>query len=231
MLKAFGYARVSSKGQVKGDGFPRQLTAIRHYTKAHNIRVVKIFREEGVSGATESTSRPAFTAMLEALHGNGVRTIIVERLDRLARDLMIQETILADLAKHGFNLISVAEPDLMADDPTRVLLRQMMGAVAQYDKSMIVVKLRAARLRKKARTGHCEGAKPYGYYSGEKANIEHMEALRVQGMGFDRIAQKLNEQGVKPRRGKQWWGLTVNKILTGKGRQPATQRRQVTLSA
>ena len=120
MIKAFGYVRVSSKGQVKGDGFPRQLAAIRQYAKAHNIRVVKIFREEGVSGATESTSRPAFTAMLEALHGNGVRTIIVERLDRLARDLMIQETILADLAKHGFNLVSVAEPDLMANDPTRV---------------------------------------------------------------------------------------------------------------
>ena len=75
----------------------------------------------------------------------------------------------------------LAEPDLMANDPTRVLLRQMMGAVAQYDKSMIVVKLRAARQRKKARTGRCESAKPYGYYPGEKAVIERMSALRAQG--------------------------------------------------
>ena len=110
MTRAFAYLRVSGNGQVKGDGFPRQLAAIRGYTKAHQIRIAKIFREEGVSGSTAATDRPAFTAMLEALHGNGVTTIIVERLDRLARDLMIQETILADLAKHGFTLISVAEP-------------------------------------------------------------------------------------------------------------------------
>ena len=96
-----------------------------------------------------------------------------------------------------------------------------MGAVAQYDKSMIVVKLRAARLRKKARTGRCEGAKPYGHYPGERTVVERMIALREQGMGFDRIARQMNEDGVKPRRGKQWWGLGVNKILTGKGRRTA----------
>ena len=217
MTKAFGYLRVSGKGQVKGDGFARQLKAIREYAKAHNVRVVRVFRESGVSGSTESTERPAFTEMLEGLHGNGVDAVIIERLDRLARDLIVQETIIADLEKHRFNLISVAEPDLMANDPTRVLLRQMMGAVAQYDKSLIVAKLRGARMRKKARTGRCEGAKPYGYYPGEMAVIERMQALRRQRMGFDRIARKLNEEGIRPRRGKQWWGLSVNKILTRVG--------------
>jgi hypothetical protein len=53
----------------------------------------------------------------------------------LARDLMVQETIIADLRKYGFDLVSVAEPDLMANDPTRVLMRQLMGAVAQYGKA------------------------------------------------------------------------------------------------
>jgi hypothetical protein len=37
-------------------------------------------------------------------------------------------------------------------------------------------------------------------------------------MGFDRIAAALNGEGIKPRRGARWHGLTVNKILTGKGR-------------
>jgi hypothetical protein len=40
----------------------------------------------------------------------------------------------------------VAEPDLIANDPTRILVRQMMGAVAQYEKSQIVLKLHGARL-------------------------------------------------------------------------------------
>ena len=70
--------------------------------------------------------------------------LLMNRTDRLARDLMVQETIIADLRKNGFELVSAAEPDLMANDPTRILVRQMMGAVAQYEKSQIVLKLRGA---------------------------------------------------------------------------------------
>lgn len=218
MKKAFAYIRVSGKGQVDGDGFPRQRAAIKAYAEANDMKLVREFREKGVTGAKETMDRPAWAEMMTALHSNGVRTIIVEKLDRLARDLMVQETCIADLRKYGFELVSVAEPDLMADDPTRKLMRQLMGAVAEYDKSQIVIKLRAARMRAKAKTGRCEGAKPYGEFPGEAAVIERMNALRAEGMGFDRIAAKLNEEGIKPRRGECWWGLTVNKILTGKGR-------------
>ena len=56
--KAFAYLRVSGKGQIQGDGFPRQLAAIRGYAQAHEIRIVHVFREEGVCGATESADRP-----------------------------------------------------------------------------------------------------------------------------------------------------------------------------
>ena len=79
-------------------------------------------------------------------------------------------------------------------------------------------KLRGSRLRMRAKTGRCEGAKVYGSFPGEKELIERMESLRATGMGFDRIAASLNEQGLGPRRGARWHGLTVNKILTGKGR-------------
>lgn len=61
-----------------------------------------------------------------------------------ARDLMVQETIIADLRKHGFELVSVAEPEPMANDPTRILVRQMTGAVAKDEKSQIVLKPRGA---------------------------------------------------------------------------------------
>ena len=214
MIKAFSYLRVSGKGQVKGDGFPRQRAAIKAYAVAHDIRIVQEFCENGISGTKESIDRPAFAELLTALHSDGVKTIIIEKLDRLARDLMVQETIIADLHKCGFTLVSVAEPDLMANDPTRVLMRQLLGAVAQYDKSQIVLKLRGARQRKKALTGRCEGAKPYGELPGEPAIIERMQALRAEGLGFDRIAAALNKEGVKPRRGRQWWGFAVNNILS-----------------
>jgi DNA invertase Pin-like site-specific DNA recombinase len=218
MVKAFGYLRVSGKGQVDGDGFPRQLAAIKGYAAAHDMKIVKVYREEGVTGTKESMDRPAFAEMMTALHANGVRTIVIEKLDRLARDLMVQETIVADLRKHAFELVSVAEPDLMANDPTRILMRQLMGAVAQYDKSQIVLKLRGARMRKRAKEGRCEGRKPFGYYEGEAAALDRMKALRAEGLGFDRIAARLNDEHVPTRTGRPWHGVVLNRILTGKGR-------------
>ena len=93
------------------------------------------FREEDVAGAKETMDRPASQEMMTALHSNGVDVVLIEKLDRLARDLMVQESVFADLRRYGFELISVHEPDLMATNHTRVLIRQMMGALAQYDKS------------------------------------------------------------------------------------------------
>ena len=213
--KAFGYLRVSGKGQLKGDGLTRQHLAIMGYAKAHDINVVKMYREEGITGTMEASARPAWAETLVALHSNGVKIIIVERLDRLARDLMAQEVAIADLQKHGFTLVSVLEPDLMATDPTRILMRQLMGAVSQYDKSMIVAKLRGARQRKKAATGSCEGKKSYGFYPGEQATLTRMQELRAGGMAFDRIAAQLNAEGLPNRAGGQWFGGICNRILTG----------------
>ena len=98
-------------------------------------------------------------------------------------------------------------------------MRQIFGAIAEYEKTMIVLKLRGARVRMRARTGRCEGAKPYGNLPGEQTIIERMRDLRIGGLGFDRIAATLNAEGIMPRRGSRWHGLTVNKILTGKGRR------------
>ena len=214
MTRAFAYLRVSGKGQVDGDGFPRQLAAIKAYADSHGIKVAQVFRDEGVSGTKELKDRPALGALLIALHANGVKLVLIEKLDRLARDYMVQESIIAELRKHGFNLISVTEPDLLENDPSRKLMRQIFGGISEYDKTMTVLKLRGARMRMKAKTGRCEGAKPYGFFEGEASVIERMKSLRTSGMGFDRIAAKLNEEGIKPRRGTAFFGITVNKILS-----------------
>jgi len=214
MRKAYGYLRVSGRAQVQGDGFPRQLAAIKGYAANHGIRIMKIFREEGVSGTKDLGDRPALLDLMVALHGNGVRLVLVEKLDRLARDLMVQETILADLRKHGFELVSVNEPDLCSNDPTRKLMRQVMGGVAEYEKAMIVLKLRGARERMKAKNGRCEGRKPYGYYEGEPEIIARMKALRAEGRSYDDIAASLNAEGHKTRTaGKRWFGMAVSRIL------------------
>lgn len=218
MIKAYAYLRVSGKGQLEGDGFPRQLAAIKSYAAGNDIKIVRVFREEGVSGTVENMNRPAWSELIATLHSNGVRTILIEKLDRLARDLMVQEAAIADLRKNGFELISAAEPDLMASDPTRVLMRQLLGAVAQYDKSQIVLKLRGARMRMRVKNGRCEGRKPFGFYPGEQNLIERMEALRASGLGFDKIAAQLNAESLPTRSRGRWHGIMVNRILTKNGR-------------
>jgi DNA invertase Pin-like site-specific DNA recombinase len=214
MVKAFAYLRVSGKGQVDGDGFTRQLATIKAYAAKNNIKIVNVFREEGVSGTTELENRPALLELFEALASNGTKLVLIEKLDRLARDLMVQETIIGDLRKRGFELLSVMEPDLLQYDPTRILMRQIFGAIGQYEKAMIVAKLRGARQRMKASTGRCEGAKPYGELDGETAVLERIQTLRNDGYGFDRIAAALNSEGFKPRRGAKWHGFAVNKIVS-----------------
>jgi DNA invertase Pin-like site-specific DNA recombinase len=166
-----------------------------------------------VSGTTEWENRPAFAEMMAAMLSDGTRTMLVERLDRVARDLMVQESIIADFKRKGLDVISVNEPDLCSDDPSRVLMRQMMGAFFQYEKSSLVAKLRGARVRMRASTGSCEGRKPYGSRDGEAKVISRILALRKAGAAMDIIAETLNVEGVAARSGGQWFGSTVRNIL------------------
>jgi DNA invertase Pin-like site-specific DNA recombinase len=120
----------------------------------------------------------------------------MERLDRRARDLMVQESIVADFKRKGLSIISVNEPDLCSDDPSRILMRQMLGAFFQYEKTLLVAKLKGARIRAKAVNGTCEDRKPYGARPGEDQVIERIMALRAKGTAMDTIAETLLLAGV-----------------------------------
>ncbi len=219
MKKAFAYLRVSSQGQVDGHGLERQRKAIRTYAQAHGYQIVQTYREEGVSGTLED--RPALADMLVSLEQNdhGVKTVLIEKLDRLARDLMVQEAIIRDFQAMGFSLVSTTEgPDLCADDPTRKLIRQVFGAIAEYDKSMLVQKLRAARERKRAREGKCEGRKGYRDSEAGRSIIAKARALRRKPKygrqrSYVQVSKELNRQGVQTMTGKPWTGPMVQKLL------------------
>jgi DNA invertase Pin-like site-specific DNA recombinase len=109
---AYAYLRVSGRGQIDGDGFPGQLAAVKAYAASHGVKIVHEFREKGISGTNELANRPAFMEMLTALHADGVKLVLVESLGRLARDLMVQESIIHDLKRNDFEIVSVQEPDL-----------------------------------------------------------------------------------------------------------------------
>lgn len=211
--KAFGYLRVSGPSQVDGDGFPRQRENILKWAAANHVEIVRWFEEEGVSGTL--AERPALSEMMVALMSNGVRLVVVEKLDRIARDQMVQETIIQSLMKQGFELLSAhaGEENLCGNDPGRKLMRTIMGAIAEYDKTMIVLKLRAARKRRTAQDGRCEGRKPFGHYEGEAAILARIQELRSAGVNYEQSAKELNAQGITTRSGGKWYPATVRRII------------------
>ena len=71
------------------------------------------------------------------------------------------------LKARGIDLIAADSPTAFLDDgPTAVLVRQMLGAVAQFEKSMLVSKLKGARDRKKATGVKVDGRKSHAEASG-----------------------------------------------------------------
>ncbi len=215
---AFSYLRVSGKGQIDGDGFPRQQETINKYAKANRFEVIQEFRDKGVTGSKEALDRPGLTDLFVALKANGVRVVIVENATRVARDLMVSEIILAEFRKLGVKVISAdggVDLTLGNDDPTGKLVRQILAAVSEWEKCLIVQKLRASRLRMRRSGQRCEGRKPYGETPEERIVVEKMKTWRKERKSFAEIAAALNAEGVPPRSGggSKWHTTQVQRVL------------------
>jgi DNA invertase Pin-like site-specific DNA recombinase len=162
--QAIGYLRTSSATNVGDDkdSEKRQRLAIERFAKRAGFDVVDWFADAAVSGTDRIEARPGFSAALARIAGNGVKTIIVETANRFARDLMVQEVGFAMLRDLGITLIAADSPTSFLDDgPTSKLIRQILGAVSEFDKAMIVAKLKGARDRARRVNGKCEGRKSY----------------------------------------------------------------------
>lgn len=164
--QALAYLRTSSAANVgeDKDSDKRQMAAIESFAGRAGFEIVlPPYYDAAVGGADPVESRPGFKALLEhlAVHPD-VRTILVETANRFARDLIVQEIGHRMLKDRGIDLIAVDSPDsFIADGPTPTLIRQVLGAVAQFEKAMVVSKLRVARERKRAKNGKCEGRKSH----------------------------------------------------------------------
>ncbi len=226
-IKAFAYLRVSGTGQLAGDGFPRQREAVAKYAKCRRIQIVDEFREEAVRGTTEWDAREALAELCRRLDENGVRLVLVERADRIARDLMVSEVLLQQFRDRGVEVVEVEggqELTVADGEPTRVLIRQVLAAVAQFDKSCLVAKLRAARNRVRLKTGRCEGALPFGAdpkRPGEVAVVERVKQLKADKLSLQKIANRLNEEGHSTRTGTQWSKMLVKAVLDRIGKSSA----------
>jgi DNA invertase Pin-like site-specific DNA recombinase len=245
-MRVIGYARVSGHDQAeRGGGLAVQEAAIRDLCQRQGWSLAGVVRDAGVSGAR--ADRPGLAQVEAAIYGHQVDGVVVHRLDRLARMLLLQERLLADWTAHGVKVVSVLEPDLADDSDERVLLRQIMGAISEFDKARTVARLRGGREAKARRGGFVGGRVALGYrverrrlvidFEQAKA-VKRAAALRRQGMGYQKIANTLQAEGFPTKRGGTWAANTIRRLLRSpqvrgrisygggqaKGEQPALVR-------
>jgi DNA invertase Pin-like site-specific DNA recombinase len=213
-VEAIAYLRTSSATNAgpDKDSDKRQRAAIAAFAKAHGYVVVAEFYDAAVSGADPIAERPGFKAMLDKIAGNGMRCILVESPDRFARDLTVQLTGHDFLKSLGISLIPATAPDFFTEEtPTAVLVRQVLGAIAQFEKTSLVAKLRAARDRKKAATGKCGGRKSYAEAHPEVVALA--KELHSRRMSLRKISAELAVRGHFTSGGKPYVASAVQAML------------------
>jgi DNA invertase Pin-like site-specific DNA recombinase len=224
------YLRVSTDRQAEeGQGLDVQRQAITKWAKAQGYRVTEFMADEGISGSNGIETRVALADALDCVRRHEADGVVVYRLDRLARDLIVQETLLAEVRKLGGEVFSTSAAEAAylsddPDDPSRTLIRQVLGAVSQYERSMISLRLRAGRRRKAEKGGYAYGSPPLGKRAEdgelvddaeERACLDRMLALQAEGMSIRAIAESLTTEGWRTKRGSiRWHPTTVARALS-----------------
>ena len=219
LVHAVGYIRTSSATNAGADkdSERRQRLAIERFAKASGFVVVDWFNDPAVSGADPLEARPGFAALLDRVENNGVRVVLVEDASRFARDLVAQELGVIMLIKRGMRVITASSDDLTeSNDPSRVMMRQIAGSFAQYEKTRLVRKLRDARERKKAETGKCGGRKSYAEARPEMVALARQ--LRQpdpnrRPVSLRKVAAQLAERGYLASTGRPYEAAAIASML------------------
>ena len=228
-MRVVAYMRVSTEKQVvEGLGLDVQREAIRKWASGNGNRIVGEFRDEGISGSNGLETRAGLGDAFEYLKRGKAEGLVVYRLDRLARDLVLQETLLAEIRKMDADLFSTSnvENGYLSDDdsdPSRALIRQVLGAVNQYERKMIRMRMLAGQKRKAKDGGYAGfGSPPLGQRAegkelvadpAEQVTVRRIIALRGEGKSLRNIVVTLTEEGHKPKRSSRWHPQTIAKII------------------
>ena len=237
-LRLVAYARVSTDAQVDGYGLQAQIIAITSWAEAHGHQVVQVCSDEGVSGTTEAIDRDGLACAIASIETGGIDGIVIPRLDRLARQLTLQEAVLSHIWRHG-RVFTADQGEVLADDPDdpmRTFLRLVVGSAAQLDRALIVKRLRDGRAVKAAAGGYSGGSPRFGWRAEggelvedpiEQAVIARMIELKATGLSMNAVAAALNAEGAPSKRGGIWRADAVARVLDPEARERARRRVEV----
>ena len=182
-MRLVGYPRVSTRGQVKtGVSIPYQDREIRAWARRNGHRIVGIFPEEGRSGALDLEDRVALTAAIDLIAIGKAEGLVCYSLDRLAREITVQEAILAKVWEEaGGQVFTTDHGEVQRDDPDdpmRTAMRKMAGVMYELDRRLVVARLRRGRRLKAERGGFAGGGVRYGFTTERKQLVPHKPSGR-----------------------------------------------------
>jgi DNA invertase Pin-like site-specific DNA recombinase len=219
LVGAVAYFRTSSAANVgtDKDSEPRQREAVERFAKTNGYQIADSFYDAAVSGADLIENRPGFGAMLDRIEGNGVRVVLVESIDRFAREMAAGVLGLALMKARGVTVIAVDSGSDLTEpaDPMQKAMIQIALTFAELEKARLVGKLKAARQRKKAATGRCEGRKPVPAETVALARKLNRRRPKGGQRSLRQIATALADVGhVQPQSGQAYHAASVARMIS-----------------
>ena len=226
------YARASSgKQKDKGLSTPAQLKEMKAYCKQKKWIIYDEYVDDGKTGTNDR--RKAFQTMISL--GTSKKplfdTILVWKLDRFARDYEKSVIYKAMLRKHGVSVYSMTQS--VNDDDIGSKLAQALFEITdeQYSRALSENvkrgKLYLAQEGFYSLGGYAPIGYKYDYIKVEKTTrrkllidehdseiVKRIFKLSLDGYGYKNIAMKLNEEGIKTRKGNRWTKQSIYHILT-----------------
>ncbi len=220
-MKVCAYVRVSTEEQSReGVSLDMQRSKVRQYAALHDMELTTTEADEGIS-AKSIKGRPGIQTVLELVRKKEISGLIVYKLDRLARNAREALEIADLLQKHGCELHSITERIDTSSAAGR-LFYAILSAMAQWERETIAERTCAALARKRERGEKTGGDCPYGYEetdgkliprADEQRVVQRISALKDRGYSSREIAETLNAEGTKPRRGKRWSHTQILRII------------------
>lgn len=232
--------RVSTAGQAAdGYGLDAQEADCRRWAKSAPlpVKVVHMVTDGdgtgGKSGTTLVDERPGLMEAIQWIADGRADGILAPNLDRLARELTVQEAALSYVWAMGGRVFTADDGEQLEDDardPVRTAMRQMRGVFHQLDRGLIIKRLTEGREAKGAKGGYAYGAPRFGQRAEdgeltaderETAVAERMEQWKAEGLSIRAIAARANEEGLPSKRGGRWHPTTVARLLSPEARERA----------
>ncbi|MFE3861092.1 recombinase family protein [Streptomyces goshikiensis] len=227
-LRLVAVLRVSTEGQLDGYGLAAQFKDVKRRAKLDSHRLVAVLgnNKEGAAAVSGTQDERAdLTQALLMLEDGQVDGILFPNMDRLARELTVQEAILSVIWSLGGRAFTADGGEVLQDDPDdpmRTAMRQMAGVFSQLERGMITKRLRNGRKTKGEKGGYAYGSPRYGWISekknlvedaGEQGGRARAKELRADGLSYSAIAAALGEEGYETKRGGKWHAATVQRLL------------------